>query len=345
MSKFKKFLIFSFIIIIILGGIIGFVGYKMAFSPNVNISNDSIYLYISSNRSFQAVVDSLTQNNIIENKKSFMLISKLKKYDDLVKPGKYKITNGMNNWELVNHLRSGKQEPIMVVVPSVRVLSDFCEKIAPNFECTEDELSNYLNSNEFFEKYGLNEYNAISLFIPNTYEFYWNTSAEEFVERMKSEYDKFWTVIRTGKAENLGLTPLEVSVLASIVQSEQAAHPDERPTIAGLYLNRLKIGMPLQSDPTLIFALGDFSVKRVYDFHKKIQSPYNTYLNIGLPPGPILLPEISSIDAVLNPKESKYLYMCAKEDLSGYHYFSDNLTQHTIYAKRYHNALNALDIR
>ncbi len=345
MSKFKKILIFTTSFLVVISVVLGFFAYKMMFVSNVKIPENETYIYIPSESSFQTVLDTLTENDIIHNKKSFVLVSKLKKYNKLVKPGKYKLTKDMSNWQLINHLRSGKQEPVKVVIPSVRTISDFCERVAPYFEYTPEELLNYLGSSEYFEKYELNEYSAISIFIPNTYEFYWNTSAENFVKRMKEEYDKFWTILRVEKAKKMGFTRLEVSVLASIVQAEQAAHADERPTIAGLYINRLTKGMPLQSDPTLIFAIGDFSIKRVYDKHKTVKSPYNTYMNLGLPPGPILLPEISSIDAVLNFKESKYLYMCAKDDLSGYHYFSTNLTQHTIYARKYHNALNALDIR
>lgn len=340
----KKFLIYSIVIIVVLGGIFGFIAYKMALSPNVQIDKEYVYLYIPSDRSYQSVLDSLTENDIIINKKSFMLISKIKKYDVLVKSGKYKITNGLNNWQLINLLRSGNQEPIRVVISSVRTLDRFCEQISPYFEFSTEQLGEYLNSDEYFTEYGLNKYNSISIFLPNTYEMYWDISPEEFVSRMKIEYDKFWTEERIQKAKNQNLLPLEVSVLASIVQSEQMAHPDERPIIAGLYLNRLSKGIPLQSDPTLIFATGDFTIKRVYDYHKKINSPYNTYIHFGLPPGPILLPDISSLEAVLNPKESNYLYMCAKEDLSGYHYFSNNLTQHLLYAKRYHNALNTLNI-
>ena len=224
-------------------------------------------------------------------------------------------------------------------------MESFCSNIAPNFEFASDDLLNYLKSNEYLAQYQLNEHTALSIFLPNTYQFFWNTSPKEYVARMKREYDKFWTETRLQKAESVGLSPTQVIVLASIVQAEQMAHSSERPLIAGLYLNRLKINMPLQSDPTLIYAIGDFSIKRLYNHHKEIASPYNTYLNMGLPPGPILLPEISSIEAVLNPTESNYLYMCAKEDFSGFHYFTDNLTQHMIYAKRYHNALNTLNIK
>ncbi len=345
MKKFKKILIFIFVFLILIGAIIGFIGYKMAFSPNVSISEEYTYLYITSDSDFQNVLDSLTNSEIIKNKKFFVIISKLKKYDIYVKPGKYKINNGLSNWNLVNLLRSGNQEPVKVLIPSVRTVEALCEKVAPYFEFSEQQLVDYLNSDEFLNLYSLDNYSVPSIFIPNTYEFYWNTSVEDFVKKMKNEYDKFWTDERLAKAKKINLTQLEVIVLASIVQSEQMANPDERPIIAGLYINRLRKDIPLQSDPTLIFAIGDFTIKRVYDYQKKVQSPYNTYLNLGLPPGPILIPDINSIDAVLNYNKNDYIYMCAKEDFSGYHYFTDNLTQHLIYAKRYHNALNALNIK
>jgi len=178
------------------------------------------------------------------------------------------------------------------------------------------------------------------MFIPNTYEFYWNTSAEEFFKRMAKEYKAFWTSERIAKAKKIGLSQSEVSALASIVQAEQLFHADERSRVAGLYINRLNKGMLLQSDPTLIYALGDFTIKRVLNKHKIIKSPYNTYLNTGLPPGPINLPERSSIDAVLNYEKHDYIFMCAKEDFSGYHNFAKTNRQHEIYAAKYHRELN-----
>ncbi len=342
MAKFKKAFIYIFISLFIISIILSGVVYKMAFSKNVK---KDIYLYIPNNSEFNVVLDSLRKNKILENEKSFLVTSKIKKYNKHVKSGKYKLSKDMSNWQLVNLLRSGNQSPVRVTITSVRILENIASKVAPKLEFEADELINYLNSNDFFEQYDVDSKTAIAIFIPNTYEFYWNTNPQEFVARMKKEYDKFWTTERQKKAKSQGLTPLEVSILASIVQAEQAAHPDERPTIAGLYLNRLAKKIPLESDPTLIFAHQDFSIKRVYNYHKEIQSPYNTYLNAGLPPGPILMPEISSIEAVLNPKESNYIFMCAKDDLSGYHYFSTNLRQHSIYAKKYHRALNRLNIK
>ena len=180
----------------------------------------------------------------------------------------------------------------------------------------------------------------MTMFIPNTYEVYWNTSAEEFVKRMAREYKAFWTEQRKAQAKALNLTQSEVSILASIVQAEQSEHRDERAQVAGLYINRIKKKMRLQSDPTLIYATGDFSIKRVLNKHMQLDSPYNTYMYAGLPPGPINLPEISSIDAVLDYEKHDYIYMCAKADFSGYHNFSRSFFQHNAYAKAYRNELN-----
>jgi len=345
MTKFKKIVISFLVIVIIVAAIAGFVTYKILFTPNTVVTTETEYLYIPTGSNFESVIDSLTINGILKNERTFVWTSKIKKYDILVKSGKYKITNGESNWQLINKLRSGNQEPVKVIVPSTRTIDKLCEATAKYFEFSEVELSTAIHDTELQNKYGVNDYNVGCLFIPNTYEFYWNTTPEQFIEKMVQEYNNFWTENRKEKAKQIGLSPIEVSVLASIVQSEQMKHNDEKPIIAGLYLNRLKKRMMLESDPTLIFALGDFSVTRVYDYHKKIQSPYNTYLNLGLPPGPILIPDISSIDAVLNPKEHNYIFMCAKDDLSGYHYFSTNYSQHLIYAKMYHNALNKLNIK
>lgn len=340
MTKFKKIILKLFLVGIILLAIIFFAAYKIMFSPNIIANNKTNYLYVRSGAKFQDVIDSLEVHNFLKNKKTFTLTSKIKKYELLVKAGKYKIDNSESNWHLINKLRSGNQTPVNVVVPSVRTILDLCQKVSPKLELTQDDLSQLLNDKNYINSLGFDNYSVIALFIPNTYEFYWNTSAQQFVEKMKKEYDKFWTEERLQKAKKLNLSPLQVSTLASIVQAEQMQHTEERPRIAGLYLNRLNTRIPLQSDPTVVYAMGDFSIKRVLNYMLKKDSPYNTYLYPGLPPGPILIPEPSSIDAVLNPEKNDYIYMCAKDDFSGYHYFSTNLTQHLIYAKRYHNALN-----
>ncbi|MEP1953792.1 MAG: endolytic transglycosylase MltG, partial [Algoriphagus sp.] len=196
----------------------------------------------------------------------------------------------------------------------------------------------------YIRKFDFDEETIMSMFVPNTYELWWDSSAEALFDRMYREYTSFWTDERKQKASAIGLNQKEVSTLASIVQAESQQKADERPIIAGLYLNRLRIGMPLQADPTLVFASGDFELKRVLNVHKEIDSPYNTYKNIGLPPGPINLPDIKSLDAVLNPDNNDYLYMCAKADFSGYHAFASSLSEHNANARRLHAALNKAKI-
>ena len=246
----------------------------------------------------------------------------------------------MSNNDLVNLLRSGKQSPVKLTFNTIRTYEDLAGKVANQIEADSISLLKALRNPDLANKYGFSTATFFTLFIPNTYEFYWNTSAEEFIQRMAREYKSFWNESRRAKAKAIGLSQSEVAILASIVQAEQMSHPDERPKVAGLYLNRLKRGMRLQSDPTLVFAIGDFSINRVLNQHKSIQSPYNTYLYSGLPPGPINLPELSSLEAVLNPEQHSYLYMCAKADFSGYHHFSKTLSQHNVYAKEYQRELN-----
>ncbi|HAZ24348.1 MAG TPA: endolytic transglycosylase MltG, partial [Algoriphagus sp.] len=200
-----------------------------------------------------------------------------------------------------------------------------------------------LQDSVYIRKFDFNEETIMSMFIPNTYEVWWNTSPEALFDRMYKEYNDFWTDERKKKAAELGLNPKEVSTLASIVQAE-SQKKDERAKIAGVYLNRLKLNMPLQADPTLVFALGDFSLKRILNIHKETESPYNTYKYAGLPPGPINLPDINSLDAVLNYEDHDYLYFCAKEDFSGYHAFAKTLSEHNANARRYQAALNAAKI-
>jgi UPF0755 protein len=218
------------------------------------------------------------------------------------------------------------------------LVSDLAEKVSRNLELTPQEFEVKLIEFALANKDGFDKHNVIAMFIPNTYEVYYNIAPEALIKRMRNEYENFWNESRKQKAAEIGLSPVEVSVLASIVQAETVKR-EEAPTIASLYLNRLKQGIPLQADPTLVFAVGDFSLKRVLNEHKEIDSPYNTYRYAGLPPGPINLPEINSIDAVLNYVPSNYLYMCAKEDFSGYHNFTNNYNEHMNNAIRYQRAL------
>jgi UPF0755 protein len=259
-------------------------------------------------------------------------------YDENVKGGRFVLRKNMTNLQAIRTLRSGRQEPVRITFNNVRLISELAEKITKNLSLTPTEFEAALIQFAKNNPYGFNKDNIISMFIPNTYEVYFNISSEGLIDKMHEEYDKFWSDERKEKAKQLGLTPFEVSTLASIVQAE-SIRPDEAPVIASLYLNRLKKGIALQADPTLVFAVGDFSLKRILNEHKAVDSPFNTYKYPGLPPGPINMPTIGSIDAVLNPAATDYYYMCAKEDFSGRHNFTNSYEEHMRNAAKYQRAL------
>lgn len=328
-------------LVIIAGLVVAYTYYQKIYANNVsNNIKKATYLYIKSNANFNDVVDSLNAGQILKNVESFKWVSDKKNYVNKVKGGRYEIKPGMSNNDLVNMLRSGNQKALNLTFNTIRTKGELAKKISNQLEFDSLQLITLLNNNDYLNKHGFSSETVMSMFIPNTYQFYWNQSPESFFEKMLKEYKKFWTESRILKANNLGMSKLEVSTLASIVQAEQSKHNNEKARVAGLYINRLNRNMPLESDPTLVFAIGDFSIQRVLNKDKEVDSPYNTYRNIGLPPGPINLPEISSIDAVLNYEKHSYIFMCAKEDFSGYHNFSTNLRQHTIFARRYQRALN-----
>ena len=320
--------------------------YNVIYSNNVKLeSKQNFYLYIATDSDFNSVLDSLKKNDILKDTSSFIWVANKKKYNERVKAGRYLIKSKMNNNDIINMLRIGSQKPVKLTFNNIRTKEDLASKISKNIEADSLEILKLLNSNEFLSKYHFKKHSILSMFIPNTYEFYWNTSAEKFFERMNIEYKKFWTKKRLDKAKKLKMNLVEVSTLASIVQAEQSVHNDEKARVAGLYINRLRKGMLLQSDPTVVYAIGDFTIRRVLNRDKEIDSPYNTYKYVGLPPAPINLPEISSIDAVLNYEKNNYIFMCAKADFSGYHNFSTNSRQHGIYARKYQRALNRKGIR
>lgn len=343
-DKKKKLLLILIITFSVLGISMSFYFYQVFYNPNVLIRSDQpIALRIPSNANYKFVSDKLYDDQIIDDPVSFAFVSKILGYQELVKPGLYTIMPKMTNLELVRLLRSGNQTPVRITFNNVRTKEDLAEKITANLEVSKDQFLELLQDSVNIRKFGFEEESIMSMFIPNTYEVWWNTSTEALFDRMYREYNDFWTENRKAQAQRLGLSTLEVSTLASIVQAE-SQKSDERPKIAGVYLNRLRLNMPLQADPTLVFAMGDFSIKRVLNIHKETESPYNTYKYSGLPPGPINLPDINSLDAVLNAEDHKYLYFCAKEDFSGYHSFATNLAQHNANARRYQAALNAAKI-
>ena len=340
-SSFRKF-VTAFILLAILGcGGMVYELYSRVYQLNIVFpDNAEKYIYIPSNSEFTDVVKILLENGLLINANSFEWLAKQKKYNTNIKAGRYRINRALNNNDLVNLLRSGKQTPIKVTFNNLRNKEQLAGKIASQIEADSLSILKYITDTTFLNKLKLNTDNVACLFIPNTYEFYWNTSVEGFVNRMVKEYSDFWNSSRKKKAAEIKLNYYQVAVLASIVEKEQSIKRDERPEIAGVYLNRLKKRMKLESDPTLIFALGDFTIKRVLNKDKKVESPFNTYKNKGLPPGPICIPSINAIDAVLNASEHNYIFMCAKEDFTGYHNFAKTYAKHLLNARKYQKALN-----
>jgi len=321
-----------------------FYAYQVLFTPNflTETEGDKPFI-IEKAATFKDVQNSLYDNGYVTDLVSFSFLAKLMNYHEAVKPGYYIIRKDMSNIDAIRMLRAGLQQPVDITFSNVRLMSELPEKLSKNLMMSEEELKALLLSDSVAAAYGFTQQTFISMFIPNTYEVYWTITGKAFLDRMHSEYTKFWSAQRKEKADALGMTPVQVSTLAAIVQAE-SIKGEESATIAGLYLNRLKKGMPLQADPTLKFALGDFAIQRLLLKDLEIDSPYNTYRNAGLPPGPINMPTIQNIDAVLNYEKHKYLYMCAREDFSGYHAFATNLVDHNKNAKRFQDALNKAKI-
>ncbi|MHC1705233.1 MAG: endolytic transglycosylase MltG [Tenuifilaceae bacterium] len=337
-KKLKKYSIISIAFVFTILIIIGYVYYNRMFRSNVKANEDK-YLYIRTGSDFESVVKQLEEDNILIDLESFIKTSKSLNYIKRVKPGRYRIKPKMSNREIVKMLINALQVPVRVTFINFRTPEQLAGKISRQIEADSISILALFQNPETSIKYGFKQETFISMFIPNTYEFYWNTSAEGFFSKMKKAYDQFWTDKRKEKAKEVGLTLDEVSTLASIIE-EETVKIDERTKIAGVYINRLRKRMPLQADPTIKFAMGDFGLRRLWTKHLEFKSPYNTYKNIGLPPGPINCPSISSIDAVLNYEIHQYLYFCAKDDFSGYHAFAKTLTEHNRNANAYQKALN-----
>lgn len=337
----KKFWIALAVIIVLSLLGTGVFYYLRFFGPNVTDKQE--YLYIKTGSNFDDVYKTISNEGIVNDTTSFLQAAHSMKYLN-VKPGKYRLKPGMSNRNFINMLKSGNQEPVNFSFHNIRLKEQFAGLVGKNLEPDSASMLRLLDSAKFAEQYGLTTDNIYTVFIPNTYQIYWNTTPEKLFKRLYANYEKFWTPERKQKAAALNLSPQQVSVLASIVDAE-ALHDDEMPTIAGLYLNRLNKGMKLQSDPTVIFATKDFTIKRVLNRDLLTNSPYNTYMYKGLPPGPIMMPSVAAIDAVLDNKKTDYLYMCAKADFSGYHAFATNEAEHKINARAFQQALNERNIK
>lgn len=344
-SKLRRLITYALIVTLLAASFGGYRLYKTFMKPNTWIvEGDSECIYIPTGADYEVLKNLLYEKGIVINRISFEWLAKKKNLSNNVHPGRYRVKQGMNNNQLIGLLRSGDQEPLNLIFNNIRTKQELAGKIGAQIEPDSSQIIKLLQDTSFQKKLGFDNENLISMFIPNTYEVYWNISAEHLIRKMQSEYKKFWTEGRMKKADEKGLSPLEVSIIASIVEKETNKN-SEKPQVAAVYLNRLKHNWRLQADPTIVFAWGDFNINRVLNIHKKIDSPYNTYMYEGLPPGPICLPSISSIDAVLNSTDDGYLFFCAKDDFSGFHVFAKTHAQHVVNANKYRRALDERNIK
>jgi UPF0755 protein len=337
-------LFWIFVLFVLFAAIAAWFLYMILLKDNVyTASENEAFITIPTGSSFRDVTTELYSHGLIINRKNFELVARLKKYDQSVKPGRYRLTDDMNNLQLVRLLRSGIQTPVKVIFNNIRTPDQLAGRISRQIEADSTSLITLFNDSAYLDSLGVTRSSLFTVIIPNTYELYWNTSARAFISRMKRESEKFWEGPRSLKLSQINMNRHEVITLASIVEKE-TNKTDEKARVAGVYINRLKNGWLLEADPTLVFAHGDFEIRRVLSSHKQIDSPYNTYKNKGLPPGPICLPSIASIDAVLNYEDHNYMFFCAREDFSGYHNFARTLELHNLNAWKYQQALNRRNI-
>ncbi|HLG40732.1 MAG TPA: endolytic transglycosylase MltG [Chitinophagaceae bacterium] len=335
----KKIILGSVGAIILIGG---FLAWKF-FGTAMPSETEGKYLYIKTGSSFKDVQDELTKNKFIKKSFWFRTASKIAGYKD-ARPGRYKITKGMSMMKLVRMLKNGQQSPVSFVITKIRTKENLAEKIANSFECDSEQVMNYINNADTLKSHDLDTNTVMAVALPLTYEINWNTTPEKIFNRFYTAYKNFWTDERKKKAESIGMTPLEVSTLASIID-EETNSPDDRPNIASVYMNRIAKGIPLQADPTVKFALKKFELRRVLEGHLRFASPYNTYQNKGLPPGPICTPSLETIDAVLNAPKTDYLYFVANSDFSGTHIFTAKYEDHLKYARLYQQELNKRNVK
>lgn len=314
------------------------------FFSAISKGNGNSYLYIDEDDNIDSIYAHLDTMVTGTGLTAIRTMVRQTEYNNHIRTGRYELEEGMGAFTFFRHMRNGLQAPIMLSVPSVRTKARLANELSKHLMLSSDAILTALNDETTCEKYNLDTCTIISMFIPNTYEIYWNISVEKLLSKMSKLSDQFWEGDRQNKAKALKLTPVEVITLASIVD-EETANNGEKPMIAGMYYNRLMQNMPLQADPTVKFALQDFGLRRIYNSHLMFNSPYNTYRNEGLPPGPIRIPSIAGIDAVLNMVHHEYLFMCAKEDFSGTHNFAKTYEEHLQNARKYTEALNKRGIK
>lgn len=331
-----------FLALLVLGSILGYVAYDKIFG--VNTASQEKELFVPTGSEFDDLKQLLQAEKVIEDVSSFGLVAQLMKYGTKIRPGRYLIPPSISNRQLIQLLRSGKQSPVNVTISTGRKLENIASIVGERIEADSASILNALLQENFLESLGLDTANAIAVVIPNTYEFFWNTDAEQFAQRMKKEYDSFWNGERDAQRISMEMSRSEVSTLASVVEKESNLNT-ERPTMAGVYVNRLKQDIPLQADPTVVFGIGDFTIRRVLNKHLEMDTPYNTYIRPGLPLGPICMPSIASIDAVLNHEKHDYIFFCAKPGYNNGHLFAKTNAQHERNARKYHRWLDQEGIK
>lgn len=334
-SPLRKALFIAAFAVVAVGAFAAYQYYTYV-APNFHCSTET-HLYITPDTSFDDIVQQLTDKQVVRNPRSFVRWAKLKKYPNNIKTGCYEVKDGMSNKQLLNLLLRKIQSPIKLTINNIRTLPQLSSRLAKQLMHDSTAFMQCFTDPNTLLEYNIKQEEIIAFFIPNTYEVYWDTKPQDLVKRMHIEFKRFWTDARLEKAKACQLSPIEVITLASIVEEETRLKKD-KPIIAGLYINRLRKRIPLQACPTAKYASGDFTLRRILLEHTQIDSPYNTYRNLGLPPGPIRTPSIESIDAVLNYEKSNYLYMCAKETRNGEHYFAATYAEHLRNAKKYQAA-------
>lgn len=336
--------IIAILAVIFISGLLvyGFVVANQVFSKNTKFSEKELYVYVPTGATYEDVKKLIEP--FVENMNHFEMVANKRSYPENVKPGRFLFTKGMNSYELVKAMRSNV--PVKLAFNNQERLENFAARVSSQIEPDSLALMNTFKDSIFLKENGFTQENVFAMFIANTYEVYWNISAEKFRDKMIKEYRNFWNKERIEKAKKQGLTPVEATILASIVHKE-SVKKDERPRIAGVYLNRLRLEMPLQADPTVIYAIkkkdNDFDqvIKRVFYNDLFLNSPYNTYKVTGLPPGPIAMPDITALEAVLNPEKNDFIYFCASVDRFGYHEFAATLAEHNVNAKKYSDWINS----
>ncbi len=342
----KKYIKIGAVVLITIAMVFGFIILQKVFSDNTKFTEKEIYVHIPTDADYAKVKEIITP--YIQDMDRFEMVANKRNYPENIKSGRFLFTKGMNSYELSKALRNNI--PVNLAFNNQERLEDFAGRVGSQIEADSLSLLTSFKDSIFLKENGFTDENVLTLFIPNTYEIYWNTSAGKFRDKMIKEYRNFWNKERTEKAAKQGLTPIEATILASIVHKE-SVKKDERPRIAGVYLNRMKLGMPLQADPTVIFAIkkksNDFTqvIKRVFYNDLFLTSPYNTYKVIGLPPGPIAMPDITALEAVLNPEKNDYVYFCASVTRFGYHEFAATLEQHNVNAKKYSDWITSQGVK